>query len=133
MSPWASFKALYLGAIRRSAALNLPWLAALLILPALRTMKPAKAADPRTVVILTKEGFTEDIITALLDAGAIKVVGLPRIIVKALASAFLPYFIDDNNYASCGAEFDEAKLRYRRFLSALVETLLRVRRIDAVV
>ena len=34
MSPWASFKALYLGAIRRSAAANLPWLAAILILPA---------------------------------------------------------------------------------------------------
>ena len=34
MSPWASFKALYLGAIRRCAAANLPWFAAILILPA---------------------------------------------------------------------------------------------------
>jgi hypothetical protein len=133
MSPSASFKALYLGAIRRSAAFNSPWLAALLILPALRTMNAAKAADPRTVVILTKEGFTEDIITALLDAGAIKVVGLPRIIVKALASAFLPYFIDDNNYASCGAEFDEAKRRYRRFFAGLLKTLRRFMRIDAMI
>ena len=130
---WLALKSLYLGAVRRSAALNLPWLAALLILPALRTMKPAKAAEPRTVVILTKEGFTEDVITALADAGAIKVVGLPRIIVKALASPFLPYFIDDNNYASCGAEFDEAKLRYRRFIAGLLKTLRHFMRIDAMI
>jgi hypothetical protein len=133
MSPLASLKSLYLATVRRSAALNLPWLAALLILPAFRTMKPDRAAEPRGVVILTKEGFTEDITTALADAGTIKVVGLPRIVVKALASPFLPYFIDDNNYASCGAEFDEAKLRYRRFILALLKTLRRFIRIDAVI
>jgi hypothetical protein len=133
MSLSASLKSLYLGAVRRSAALDLPWLAALLILPAFRTMKPAEAAHTHTVVILAKEGFTEDIMTALADAGAIKVVGLPRIIVKALASPFLPYFIDDNNYASCGAEFDQAKLHYRRFILALLKTLRRFMRIDAMI
>jgi hypothetical protein len=133
MLPSASVKSFYLGAVRRSAALNLPWLAALLVLPALATIKPAKAAEPRTIVILPKEGFTEDMLTAFAGADAVKLVGLPRIIVKALASPFLPYFIDDNNYASCGAEYDAAKLRYRRFVAALLKALRRFMRIDAVI
>ena len=78
----------------------------MLILPAFKTLKSARTADARTVVILPKEGFTEDVMTALADADAVKVVALPRIVVKLLAAPFLPYFIDDNNYASCGAEYD---------------------------
>jgi hypothetical protein len=85
------------------------------------------------VVILPKEGFTEDVMTALADADPVKVVALPRIVVKLLAAPFLPYFIDDNNYASCAAEYDVPKLRYRRFLVAVFETLLRVMRIDAMI
>src|SRR4051794_5091317 len=129
----ASLKSLYLGAVRRSAARNLPWLAALLILPAIETIKPAKATKPRSIVILPKEGFTEDIVTAFSSADAVKLVGLPRIVVKALASPFLPYFIDDNNYASCGAEYGAAKLRYRRFVAAVLKALRRLMRIDAMI
>jgi hypothetical protein len=133
MSSSASFKSFYLGAVRRSAALNLPWLTALLIRPAFKTLKRAKAADARTVVILPKEGFTEDVMTALADADTIKVVALPRIIVKLLAAPFLPYFIDDNNYASAGVEHDAAKRRYRRFLVAVFSTLGRSMRVDAMI
>jgi hypothetical protein len=133
MSLSASLKSLYGGAVRRSAALDLPWLAALLILPAFTTLKPAKESHACTVVILPKEGFTEDIMTALTAADAVKVVALPRMIVKLLAAPFLPYFVDDNNYASCGPEFDEAKLRYRRLLVAVFETLRRFMRIDAMI
>ncbi len=115
-----SLKEIYARALRYAAGHNLPWLAAMVILPAFKTLKPAKSADARTVVILPKEGFTEDVMTALADADAVKVVSLPRIIVKLLASPFLPYFIDDNNYASCGAEYDAPKLRYRKFLVARV-------------
>src|SRR4051812_1375350 len=133
MSPSASLKSLYAGALRRSAALNLPWLTALLIRPAFKTLKSAKTADARTVVILPKEGFTEDVMTALAGADNVKVVALPRIIVKLLAAPFLPYFIDDNNYASAGTAHDTVKLRYRQFLVVVFETLLRVRNIDAMI
>jgi hypothetical protein len=133
MSPSASLKSLYAGALRCSAALNLPWLAALLILPAFRTLKPARVANARTVVILPKEGFTEDVMTALADADAVRVVALRRIVVKLLAAPFLPYFIDDNNYASCGSEHDTAKMRYRRFLVSLFTVLRRFMRIDAMI
>ena len=90
MSPWASAKSAYLAALHHSAAHNWPRIAALLILPVLRTLKPAKAADVRTVFILPKEGFTEDVMAALADADAAKVVALPRIVMKALAAPFLP-------------------------------------------
>jgi hypothetical protein len=128
-----SLKQIYARALQYAAGHNLPRLAAMLILPAFKTLKPALTADARTVVILPKEGFTEDVMTALADADAIKVVALPRIVVKLLAAPFLPYFIDDNNYASCGAEYDAPKLRYRRLLFAVFETVLRVRRIDAMI
>ena len=133
MSPRASIKTLYLSAIRYAAAHNLPRLAALLMLPNLRTLKAAKASGARTLVVLTKEGVTADVMTALTGADEVKVVALPRIIVKAMASAFLPYFIDDNNYASSGAEFDDRKLRYRRFWAAVLEALSRFMRIDGMI
>ncbi len=134
MSQSVSLKSLYARAVRCSAAANLPWLTALLILPAIKMLKPARAAaEPRSVVILAKEGFTDDIMTALAGADAVKVLALPRIVVKLLAAPFLPYFVDDNNYASCGAEYDAAKLRYRRFLVALLKTLRRFMRIDAMI
>ena len=133
MSLRVSLKQIYARTVQMSAARNRPRIAALLILPAFKTLKPAKAAEARTVVILPKEGFTEDVMTALADADAVKVVALPRMIVKLLAAPFLPYFIDDNNYASAGADHDAAKARYRRFLVGVFETILRVMRIDAVI
>lgn len=129
----SALKEVYARAVRAAAGNNAPRLAALLILPALRTLKGAKAADARTVVILPKEGFTEDAMTALSGADRVNVVALPRFVVKLLAASFLPYFIDDNNYASAGAEHDAAKRRYGAFLVAVFRTLLRMRRIDAVI
>jgi hypothetical protein len=133
MSPSVSLKKLYLGALRFAAAHNMPRLAALLMLPQLKTLKSASTADARTVLVLVKEGFTEDVMAALADADGLKVVALPRVIVKALAAPYLPYFIDDNNYISAGAEYDDAKLCYRRFWLALIETLSRVMRIDGMI
>src|SRR5215213_283076 len=133
MSLSAKLKNIYGAAIERAAARNLPSLAALLILCAFRTVKPARAADPRTVVILPKLGFTPDIMMTLAAADQIKVVALPRAVVKFVASAFLPYFVDDSNYTSCGAEFDEAKLRYRTFWIAVLRRLRRAMRIDAMI
>jgi len=124
---------LYAAALRRSAALNWPWVAALLILPALKTLKHARTANPATVVILPKEGFTEDIMSALADSDGVRVVALRRIVMKILAAPFLPYFVDDNNYVSCGAQYDVAKLRYRRFLIAVFKVLRRFVRIHAMI
>jgi hypothetical protein len=133
MSLSAKFKNIYGAAIERAAARNLPTLAALLMLFAFRTVKPAKAVDARTVVILPKLGFTPDIMMTLAAADQVKVVVLPRIVVKYVAGAFLPYFVDDSNYTSCGAEFDEAKLRYRAFWIAALRRLRRYMRIDAMI
>jgi hypothetical protein len=85
------------------------------------------------VVIIPKEGFTEDVLAALADAESVNVVALRRIVVKVLAQPFLPYFIDDNNYLSCGPQYDEAKLRYRRFLVSFLQSLRRLRPIDGII
>src|SRR5690606_11393644 len=80
-----------------------------------------------------KDGFTQDIMAALDTAPDVEVLALPRVVVRRLSRAFLPYFIDDNNYVSAGAEFDDAKARYRHFLRKMLATLLRFRRVDAVI
>ena len=128
----ARLKSLYGAAIQRSAEYNLPWVAALLILPSLSKMKAGAGANRRTIVVLPKDGFTQDIMGALSDDPAIAVVGFPRMVLRRLSRAFLPYFMDNNNYISCGPEFDAAKLEYRRFLKALFGALRRFMRIDAV-
>ncbi len=133
MSLASRLKAFYGAAVERAATFNLPTLTALLILLAFRTVKPAKTANSRTIVILPKEGFTPDVMTSLAAADDIKVVALPRIVVKFVARAFLPYFVDDSNYTSCGPEFDEAKLRYRAFWVAVLRRLRRLIRIDAMI
>jgi hypothetical protein len=133
MSLSASLRSLYGAAIGASAALNVPWLAALLIRPLLKTVKAANAANPLTVVILPKEGFTEDIMAALALADDLEVRTFPRTALHRIARHFLPYFIDENNYASCGPEFDKAKLRYRQFVLAMLRKLVRSQRIDAIV
>jgi hypothetical protein len=133
MSLSAKLKLAYGAMIERTAAFNLPSLGALLILPAFKTLKRGKTPDAPTVLILAKEGFTSDIMSTLGAADGVKIVALPRIVIKFFAQAFLPYFVDDSNYASCGAEFDAAKLRYRNFWIAVLRRLRRLVRIDAVV
>lgn len=119
-------------ALRACARLDLPRLATLLVLPALRTVKRAeKGAAAKTVVILPKAGFTEDVMEALRQARNVRVLLLPRILIHRIAGEFLPYFIDDNNYASCGTQYDANKSRYRVFLQRMIAFLTRFVPIDA--
>lgn len=115
------------------ARLDLSSLAAVLALLAIRRLKRTAGRATHTILILPKDGFTQDILSALDTAHSTEVQALPRVVVRKLSRAFLPYFIDDNNYVSAGVEFDEAKERYRRFLKKMITTLLQFRRIDAVV
>jgi hypothetical protein len=127
-------KAGHARALRTCARLDLPRLATLLVLPALRTLKHAeKGARSRTVVILPKAGFTEDVMEALRSARNVRVLVLPRILIHRIAGEFLPYFVDDNNYASCGTQYDDNKSRYRRFLQRMIAFLTRFVPIDACV
>jgi hypothetical protein len=133
MSPSASLKSLYIGTLRRLTVLDWSWPAAMLVLPLLKTVKPAQTGNAPTVVILPKEGFTEDVMTALTPADALNVVALPRVLLREMARAHLPYFIDDNNYLSAGPEYNAPKARYRRFLVRLFRTIRRFRRIDGII
>lgn len=127
----ARVKSLYGALIQLSAKLNLPRIAALLVVPCLHKMKADVGADARTIVVLPKDGFTQDVMSALSAAPALAVIGLPRMVLHRLSRGFLPYFMDNNNYISCGAEFDSAKLKYRHFLKVLFRVLRRFVRIDA--
>lgn len=126
-------RAIYGSAFRICARLNLPRLAAALAVPTLRRLTRAERPDAPVVLILPKDGFTEDIMSALAPAKDVSVLALPRAVVHEIAAAFLPYFIDDNNYASCGASFDGVKADYRRFLRRMLRALRRMVRHDAII
>ncbi len=111
----------------------MPWLSAILILPFITRLKPAKSMRRYSILILPKDGFTEDIMSALSSADDVEVAALPRLTLREIFRAFLPNSVDDNNYKSAGNEFDRAKSRYRYFLRRLFKTLLHFRRIDAIV
>jgi hypothetical protein len=77
------------------------------------------ARQAETVLVLPKEGFTEDALAALGADPRFRVVALARDYVKAVCAAFLPASIDDNTYRSAGAEYDAAKQRLRACWSAV--------------
>lgn len=85
-----------------------------------------------TVLILPKEGFTEDAMAALGPDPRFRVLGLARDYPKAVCAAFLPASIDDNTYGSVGPEYDAAKQRLRAFWSAAWKELAAAQPVDAV-
>lgn len=89
-------------------------------------------ANAATVMVLPKEGFTEDAMAALGADPRFRVVGLARDYPKAVCAAFLPPGIDDNTYRSAPAEYDAAKQRLRAFWSATWTEFTAAMRIDAV-
>jgi hypothetical protein len=123
----------YLAALRKSAALGLTWVPAILVLPFISRLKPATSTKRYSILILPKDGFTQDIMSALGSADDVEVLALPRLILRESFRAFLPNSVDDNNYASAGSDFDRLKSRYRYFLLELFKVLSRFRQIDAVV
>jgi len=79
------------------------------------------------VIVLFKVGCTEDVVSSVAGDARFTLDGLDRRVVKALARAFLPAGIGDNEYLSDKKEWTEAKARYRQFLVA-VWSRLRARR-----
>jgi hypothetical protein len=114
------------------------WLAALM----LRTVyvsRPAKAETSlqgkarRRILLLPRTGLNDDVLHTLQDIDSIEVVTLPRRVLKAIAAAFLPSEVDDNNYVSVSPAAQAAMVRYRAFLTRFWQALDPHRRIDAVV
>jgi hypothetical protein len=71
------------------------------------------ASAPR-LLTLPKGGFIEDVGAAFGD-GDFTVLGLARYHTKALYSAFLPQWVDDNSYKSAPAKMDARKAALRKF------------------
>ena len=85
------------------------------------------------LLALPKAGFTEDALAVFGDDPRFKLLGLHRGCVKAVYPAFLPPWVDDNNYLSAPAELDSAKTALRDFWARAWWELQRTARADAVV
>ena len=85
------------------------------------------------VLLLPRARFTEDVFGALTAIESVTVYTLPRKTVKAIAAAFLPHEVDDNNYVSTSPRARAAMLRYRAFLKEFWRHFDPHGRIDAVV
>jgi glycosyltransferase involved in cell wall biosynthesis len=87
----------------------------------------------RRVLLLPKVGLVEDALSALSSAGSVEVLTLPRKTIKAIAGAFLPREVNDNNYLSASPSAKAAMIQYRAFLARFWRALDPHRRIDAVI
>jgi hypothetical protein len=129
-------------AITKLAARDLAWPTALLARLMMRTaVSPAPASREGTanattrwrVLLLPRSRFNDDALSTLSAAGSIEIMKLPRNVLKAIAAAFLPDEIGDNNYLSTSPSTQAAMLRYRAFLMRFWQCLDPHRRIDAVI
>ena len=84
-------------------------------------------------MLLPKAGLRDDAVSTFSPIGAVQVVALPRQVIKAIAHAFLPSEVNDNNYSSASPAAHQAMLRYRAFLTRFWRALDPKHRIDAVV
>ena len=120
------------------AASNLPWATARLVrLLITRVSITANSQDASTkasrrVLLLPRRGFTDDILTTLSTIPSLDVIALKRRRLKAIASAFLPKEIDDNNYVVNSSSTKAAMRAYRDFLCQFWQALDPSRRINAV-
>jgi hypothetical protein len=85
------------------------------------------------VLLLPRARFTEDVFGALTAIESITVYTLPRKTIKAVAAAFLPDEVDDNNYVSTSPDAHTAMLKYRAFLKEFWRHFDPHGRIDAVI
>ncbi|MFW5857401.1 MAG: hypothetical protein ACOCX4_05945 [Planctomycetota bacterium] len=93
----------------------------------------APAAARHRILVLQKVGLNEDISAAFAGQTGVALLRGPRHAVKALAHAFLPPHLDDNNYVTTSPADDAAKAAYREFLCAFWPALQRHVRLDAAV
>lgn len=85
------------------------------------------------ILVLPRKGLNDDLMSSLLEMESIEVVTLPRRVVKAMAAAFLPGEVDDNNYISASPAAQAAMANYRIFLTRFWQAFDPSGRIDAVV
>jgi hypothetical protein len=128
------------GTFTMLAACDLAWVTAWFARLMLRTIYVSAAADATTesharrrVLLLPRAGLNDDVLSTLRGIESIEVVTLPRRVLKAIAAAFLPGEVDDNNYASISPGVRAAMGRYRAFLTRFWRAFDPCRRIDAVV
>ena len=126
--------------ITKFAAWDLAPPTALLARTAVTTIKPArpqksgKSERPRwRVLLLPRSRFTEDALSALERIDSLSISMLPRKTVKAIAAAFLPDEVDDNNYSSTSEEAHAAMREYRAFLKRFWQHFDPERKFDAVI
>jgi hypothetical protein len=117
---------------RRWAALT-AWLLHLTIVPVPRSSRPITASRPRRqLLVLPKFGFSEDMAASFdCDAGY-RLLRLNRTLIKAVFNAFLPPYIDDNNYRIDDAHLQAQMRELRRYWQAVLQRLLRILPVDAV-
>jgi hypothetical protein len=97
------------------------------------TSSDANAGKSVRVLLLPRSRFNDDILNALKTISSIEVLKLPRSVVKGIAAAFLPAEVDDNSYLPSPPDAEDAKLRYRAFLTRFWQHLDPHRRIRAVI
>ena len=105
--------------VTRTAAWNMPRLIAALAHLTMQNARLRRARSGRArwhVLLLPRSRFIEDSFQALSSLDNVSASLLPRKTVKAIAAAFLPDEVDDNDYVSTSADSREAMLRYREFL-----------------
>lgn len=117
-------KKAFLGLVKLFVKLNLPSMVALIFSISLQKIKSADNNNgKKTIFILPKAGFTEDVLEVCKNRRDLEVISLPRILLHEVYFCFLPFFVDDNNYLSAGSEFDTLKLKYRNFLKKVFFSL----------
>ncbi|MEX0827491.1 MAG: hypothetical protein WD005_00915 [Haliea sp.] len=107
--------------------------AILLLLSARRGLRtPARVGSEYRVLVLSKAGHVEDMEAALHGTKGLQLFLLDRGAVKAMARAFLPASVADNNYCCEDPEISQRKSDYRDFVRETWQTVQAIRRFDAV-
>ena len=122
------------------AALNLASATALCARLMLRTVYRSEVgkgvaaqANLRRVLLLPRAGLNDDVINVMRTLRCIEVVALPRRVLKAIASAFLPPEVDDNNYISAATATKAGVQKYRDFLMRFWQAFDPQRKIEVVI
>lgn len=85
------------------------------------------------ILIVQKAVFNDDVLVALGGMPDIRIFGIPRAVLKAMALGILPrHLCGDDTYISDDPAACKAKLRYRRFLAQTWRHLQRLGHYDAV-
>jgi hypothetical protein len=115
------------------AHLRLAWISAIFLRLHIRRIRKAQDAKGRiNVLILKKEGFTEDILSSIGAKPYFNIYVGNRRAFKVLAAGILHRAIDDNNYYINSAAAQASKSAYRNFLKRTWTKLSYLKKFDVV-